>query len=246
MCEVRPAQVFGYPVMYHWYVRFFELGVSIVTTSAGLFRVKIETMDLLEDEQVLYELPEPPRYLPRPQPDWAAMSASSTRFAVAAMRKSTKAALFRCKRMLTTSKEADRLEAELDRVSRLAKNDMALAKVPKPLLKDRRVGVLEDVSRSLEQMNKKLKVSLFMESYLNDVKDEKKKAVQELETKLQKAKEDAAAVEGTAFPSLFQRATRANRACPPSFSRPRSSNLAESRQASASSAFLFNCRQLSE
>ena len=204
-------------------------------------------MDSSEDEdEILFELPNPPRLLLKPQADWGAMSTSSTRFAVAALRKSTKASLFKCKRLISTSKEGERLEAELDRVSRQTKNDMALAKVPKALLKDRRIAALEDVSRTLAQMNKKLKVSFFMESYLNDVQGERKKMVNELEARLDTAKIEAASLEGPLYPTVFEIATRANRACPPSFARTRANFPHDNPQNNASSVFLFNCRTLSD
>ena len=203
-------------------------------------------MDSSDDEGVAFELPPPPQYLPKPQPHWAAMSTSSTRFAVTAMRKSTKNALFRCKRLISTSREVERLEAELDRISRQTKNDIALAKVPKALMKDRRVAALEDVKRTLEQMNRKLKVSLFMETYLGDERDHRKKQVVELQEKLNAAKQQVLTLEGPLHPSLFEMATRANRGCPAEMSRPRISSTVDPRQTSASSVFLYNCRMLND
>jgi hypothetical protein len=204
-------------------------------------------MDFSSDEEgVQFELPDPPRFLPRPQPNWAAMSTSSTRFAVATLRKSTKSSLFKCKRLISGSKEADRLEAELDRLSRQTKNDMALAKVPKALLKDRRIAVLEDVNRTLEQMSKKLKISLFMERYLNNIKDERKTVISDLERQVEAAKNESGANPTSLYPSAFEVATRANRACPPTFSRPRATYQHGNRHQNASSIFLFNCRSVND
>jgi hypothetical protein len=203
-------------------------------------------MNSSDDEGVAFELPDPPQYLPKAQPHWTAMSTSSTRFAVTAMRKSTKNALFRCRKLVSTSKEIERLESELDRIARQTKNDMSLAKVPKALLKDRRIAALEDVKRTLEQLHKKLKVSLFMESYLGDERDRRKTEVHDLDVKLNAAKEQVLTLEGPMHPSLFEMATRANRGCPSNFARPRLPIAQDARRLSSASVFLYNCRMLSD
>ena len=197
-----------------------------------------------EEDEILYELPDAPRHLPKAQPDWAAMSASSTRFAVAALRKSSKVSLSKCKRIVSTSKESERLESELDRVSRAIKNDIAQVRVPRALLKDRRITALEDVNKSLQQMNKKLKVSQFMENYLLEIRDQRKQTVTDIEKELDKAQAEAADGSGPVYPSTLEIATRANRACPPNFAKPKIKGLAgeSARVRDAATAFLFNCR----
>lgn len=207
-------------------------------------------MSVDEEEAVVFELPPPPRNLPKPQPEWAAISTSSTRFAVATLRKASKITLNRCRKLISTSKETERLESELDRVARQVKHDMSLAKVPRTLLKDRRIAALEDIRKSVEKMSKKLKVSRFMETYLSEIRDEKKQHLKLVENDIGslQAEETINDIDGLLFPSIFEISTRANRACPPSFARPRETPSEQQLQnvnnhvTTATSAFLYYCR----
>lgn len=181
----------------------------------------------MEDEaEIRYELPAPPAFLPRKQANWGPMTTSSARFAVAALRKSSKISVLRCKSLISTSKEGERLDLALDRISRQVKSDMMLEQVPNPLRKDRRVQVLEDMQTNLEQMSKKRKISVFMENYLLGVLEEKQAQVKELEQELFNLNDDVVAAtdeeefQGTIAPSIFEIATRTNRALPASCSRP--------------------------
>jgi hypothetical protein len=177
------------------------------------------------------------------------MNEPSMRFAVTAMRKASKSALFKCKRLIVTSKEADRLEGELDKLARQVKHDMAVAKVPKVLAKDRRMSALEDVSKTLERLNKKLKISVFMENYLSEERDRRKQKMESLKQQIEDANKESAeagAADVGLAPSMFEQATRANRACPPEFARPRSTVAQDPRLRTAAGSFLYYSRYLSE
>lgn len=209
-----------------------------------------------EEEEIAYELPAPPGFLPKRQADWAPMSASSTRFAMATLRKSSRLALLRCRALMPTLTEGERMSVALDRVSRQVKQDMMLEQVPKPLQKDRRSHNLEDTAISLERMSKKRKISVFMETYLLNVMDEKQDSVGELEQQLSLANSGGGATAdndgedfyGSIYPSQMDAASRANRALPESCARKiRRPELAkQDGQADAASVFLSLCVRLGD
>ncbi|KAH9259261.1 hypothetical protein BASA81_002304 [Batrachochytrium salamandrivorans] len=213
----------------------------------GEFQMNVDE----EEEEIAYELPPPPGFLPKRQANWAPMSASSTRFAMVTLRKSSKLALLRCKSLVSTLTEGERMNVALDRVSRQVKQDMMLEQVPKPLQKDRRSHVLEDMTINLEQMSKKRKISVFMETYLLDVIDEKQDSVSELEQQLNLVNggtvaDDGEDFYGTIYPSQMDVASRANRALPESCARKvqRPEVAKQDGQADAANVFLSLCVRL--
>lgn len=204
----------------------------------------------LLEEDILLQLPPPPSGLPKPTPEWTAINNSSTRFAVSALRKSAKLSLNKCRKLISTTKEGERLQTELDRVAKQVKIDMTRARVPRVIMKDCRVGVLEDFETNVEQLSKTLKVSRFMEEYLKNVRAQRREAFSRLQSELDESSARRYRLPQDFYPSSLDMATRVNRSCPKEFTLMEAAlpDPVEHGQLlrSASTCFLFNCQRSSK